>query len=177
MDRAPGVAEDEKPVADDVDEVCGDESHGDGANVVEGLQVAAEGEVEEERGCSIVERTKERYRTSEYVMIDRKADHHVRGTYDDEDEREREADGEKETMDEPTIGLVEATCAVGLGEKGIQAQEDAGDAEGDGVVENLSQGSRRDGQGGVGHVPDHDRVHDAHDHPTDLREDEREGKR
>ncbi len=59
VDWAPGVAEDEEPVADGVDEVRGDERDGDGADVVEGLQVAAEGEVEEERGGAVVERAEE----------------------------------------------------------------------------------------------------------------------
>ncbi len=59
VDGSPGVAEDEEPVAEDVDEVRGDERHGDGADVVEGLQVAAEGEVEEERGGAVVERAEE----------------------------------------------------------------------------------------------------------------------
>ncbi len=50
-----GVAVDEEPVADDVDEVGGDEGPGDGADVVEGLQIAAEGEVEKERRGAVVE--------------------------------------------------------------------------------------------------------------------------
>ena len=59
MDGAPGVAKDEEPVADGVDDVGADERDGDGTDVVEGLQVAAEGEVEEERGGAVVERAEE----------------------------------------------------------------------------------------------------------------------
>ena len=48
--EVPVVAEDEEPVADEVDEVGGDEREGDGLGVVRGLQVAAEGEVERAGG-------------------------------------------------------------------------------------------------------------------------------
>ena len=44
--EVPLVAVDEDPVADEVDEVGGDEREGDGLGEVRGLQVAAEGEVE-----------------------------------------------------------------------------------------------------------------------------------
>ena len=80
-------------------------------------------------------------------------------------------------MEEPTVSFVEATGSVGLGEVGVEAEEDAGDAEGDGVVEDLAEGSGGDGEGGVGHVPDHHGVDDAHGHPAELGEDERKGER
>ncbi len=80
-------------------------------------------------------------------------------------------------MEEPAVGLVEAACAVGLGEVGVEAEEDAGDAEGDGVVEDLAESAGGDGKGGVGHVSDHDGVDDAHGHPADFGQDERKGER
>ena len=95
---------------------------------------------------------------------------------DDEDEGEGEAGGEDEAVEEPAVGLVESSGAVGLGEVGVEAEQDAGDAEGDGVVEDLAEGGGGDGEGGVGHVPDHDGVDDAHGHPAEFREDERDGK-
>jgi len=70
MDGTPGVAEDEEPVADDVDQVGGDERPGDGADVVEGLEVAAEGEVEEERWCSVVEGGEEGNGAGDDVVVD-----------------------------------------------------------------------------------------------------------
>ena len=54
-------------------------------------------------------------------------------------------------------------------------REDAGDAEGEGVVEDLAEGGGGDGDGGIGHVADHDGVDDAHGHPAEFGEDEREG--
>ena len=78
-------------------------------------------------------------------------------------------------MLERAVGVVDALCAVGLGENGVEAKEDAADSEGQGVVHDLSEGSGAEGDGGVGQVPDHDGVDDAHHHPTDLGEYEREG--
>ena len=80
-------------------------------------------------------------------------------------------------MEEPAIGFVEAPGTVGLGEVGVEAEEYTGDAEGDGVVEDLAEGGGGDGEGGVGHVSDHDGVDDAHGHPAEFGEDEREGER
>jgi hypothetical protein len=99
------------------------------------------------------------------------------GEDDDEDEGEGEPGGEEKAVEEPAVGLVEAACAVGLGEIGVEAEEDAGDAEGDGVVEDLAEGGGGDGERGVGHVSDHDGVDDAHGHPADFGEDERQGER
>ena len=79
VDGAPGVAEDEEPVADDVDEVRGDEREGDGADVVEGLEVAAEGEVEEERGGALVEGAEEGDGAGEDLVVDGQAEHDHRG--------------------------------------------------------------------------------------------------
>jgi len=80
-------------------------------------------------------------------------------------------------VQEPAVGLVEVAGTVGLGEVGVQAEEDAGDAEGDGVIEDLAERGGGDGESGVGHVSDHDGVYDAHGHPTEFSEDERESKR
>ncbi len=171
------MAEDEKPVAHSVDEIRGDESPGDGADVVEGLQVAAEGEVEEERGGAVVEGAEEGDGEGEDFVVDGEAKHERRGEHDDEDEGEGKAGGEEETVEKPAVGLFEAACAVRLGEVGVEAEEDAGDAEGDGVVEDLSERGGGDGQRGVGHVSDHDGVDDAHRHPADFGKDEREGER
>jgi hypothetical protein len=57
---------------------------------------------------------------------------------------------------------------VGLGEVGVEREQDSGDAEGEGVVEDLSECGGGDVEGGVLHVPDHDGVDDAHEHPAEL---------
>jgi len=80
-------------------------------------------------------------------------------------------------VEEPAVGFVEAACPVGLGEVGIQAEENTCNAKGDGVVEDLTESRGGDGEGRVGHVADHDGVDDTHGHPAEFGEDEREGER
>jgi hypothetical protein len=110
-------------------------------------------------------------------MVDGQTHHEDGSAEDDEYEGESETGGEDETVEEPTVGLVEAAGTVGLREVGVEAEENAGDAEGDGVVEDLAEGGGGDGEGGVGHVSHHDGVDDAHGHPAEFGEDEREGER
>ena len=88
VEGAEGVAVDEEPVADYVDEVGCDESDGDGTDVVEGLKVAAEGEVEKESRGAVVESAEEGDRAGEDGVVDGEAQHEDRGAEDDEDERE-----------------------------------------------------------------------------------------
>src|SRR6266496_1764918 len=128
---------DEKPVAEDVAEVRGDEREGDGTDVVEGLQVAAQGEVEEEGWGSPVEGSEEGDGAEEHPVVDGQAHH----------------------------------------DDGREADEDSGDAEAEGVVEDLSEGGGGDGERGVGHVADHHGVDDAHRHPAEFSEDEGKGER
>ena len=74
-----GMAIDQEPVEEDVDEVCCDEGEGDGTDVVEGLEVAAEGEVEEEGGRAPVEGAEESDRAGEDRVVDGQAQHEERG--------------------------------------------------------------------------------------------------
>src|SRR5260370_3079424 len=131
---------DEEPVACDVDEVGGDEREGYGADVVEGLQVAPQGEVEEERGGSPVEGAQEGYGGYEDLVVDGEAHHRNGGQSDENHEDGREDGGEDEAVQKPAVGLVELACSMGLGEVSVQAEEDAGDAEAQSVVEYLSEG-------------------------------------
>ena len=169
------MAVDEEPVADEVEEVRGNERDGDGTDVVEGLEVAAKREVEEERRGSPVEGAEEGYGAGEDLMVDGEAKHDQGCGDDDGHEDGGEDSGEDEAVVEPAVGFVETARSVGLGEVGVEAEEDAGDAEGEGVVEDLAEGGGGDGEGRVRHVADHDGVHDAHRHPAEFRCDERQG--
>ena len=75
-------------------------------------------------------------------------------------------------MVEPAVSFVVAACSVGLGEVGIEGEQNSGDSEGKRVVEDLAEGSGGDVDGGVLHVADHDGVDDAHGHPAKLGRDE-----
>jgi len=175
VDGPPGVAVDEEPVADEVEEVRGNEGGGDGTDVVEGLEVAAEGEVEEERRGSPVEGAEEGDGSGEDLMVDGEAEHDQGCRGDDGHEDGSEGCGEQEAVVEPAVGFVEMARSVGLGEVGVEAEKDSGDAEGEGVVEDLSESCGGDGESRVRHVADHDGVHDAHRHPAELGCDERQG--
>jgi len=108
-------------------------------------------------------------------MVDGEAQHdHGRGG-DDGHEDDGEDSGEDEAVIEPAVGFVEAACSVGLREVGVEAEEDTCDAEGEGVVEDLSESCGGDGEGRVRHVADHDGVHDAHRHPAEFGCDKRQG--
>jgi len=169
------VAVDEEPVAEDVDEVGGDESDGDGADVVEGLQVAAEGEVEEEDRRPPVKGAEEGCSAEEDLMVDGQAHHRDWREGDEAHEDGGENGGKDEAMEKPAVGFVEFACSVGLGEVGVEAEKDAGDAEAEGVVEDLAEGGCGDVDCRIGHVADHDGVDDAHRHPTEFGEDEGKG--
>ena len=176
VDGTPTVAIDEEPVTEDVAEIRGNQGCGDGSDVVEGLQVAAESEVEEEGGGSPVECAQERDGSSENLVVDGQAEHEDRREGDQSHEKGGEEGGEDETVQEPAVGFIVATCSVGLGEVGVEAEKDAGDAEAEGVVEDLSESGGGYVWRRVGHVSDHHGVHDAHGHPAEFGEDEREGK-
>src|SRR6185312_6217715 len=75
VDGADVVAEDEEPVAEEVEQIGRDERDGDGARVVEGLQIAAQGEVKEERGRAPVERVQKYRGTAEDAAVDGKMEH------------------------------------------------------------------------------------------------------
>ena len=81
-----------------------------------------------------------------------------------------------EAVLEGAVGVVDAFGAEGLGEDGVEAEEDSAEPEGEGVVEDLAERGGSEGDGGVGEMADHDGVDDAHGHPADLSEDQREGK-
>ena len=53
-------------------------------------------------------------------------------------------------------------------------EQDAADAEGEGVEKDLGERDGAHGGGGVGEAADHHGVDDAHAHPADLGEDEGE---
>ena len=77
-------------------------------------------------------------------------------------------------MDEPAIGWLALVGAEGLGDEAVEAEEDAGDAEAEGVVEMLGESRGAHGEGGVGQMAEHDGVDQGHGDPAELACDERE---
>ena len=77
-------------------------------------------------------------------------------------------------MEEPAIGFLLLFGAEGLGDEGVEAEEDAADAEAEGVEEDLREGSGAHGESGVGQVAEHDGVDQRHGDPAELAGDERQ---
>ncbi len=164
----PVMAEDQEPVAGCVDEVGGDESEGDGAAVVVRLQVAAEGEVEHQWERAVVEALHGGDGLGEDGVVDGEVQEEDRGEGKDGDEQSRESDGHDEAVEEPAIGLFVLFGAEGLGDEGVETEEDAADAEAEGVEEDLREGGGAHGEGGVGEMAEHDGVDQRHGDPAEL---------
>ena len=109
------VAEDEEPVGGGVDEVGGDEGEGDGAAVVVGLQVAAEGEVEHQGEGAVVEAPHGGDGLGEDGGVYGKAEEKDRREGEDGDEEGGERDGHDEAVEEPAVGFVRVLWRRGPG--------------------------------------------------------------
>ena len=82
LDGSPAVSVDQDPVEEGVTEVGGDQGEGDGTDVIEGLQVAAQGEVEKQCWGSPVEGVEETDGSFHHLRVDRHAAHTERGELD-----------------------------------------------------------------------------------------------
>ena len=86
-------------------------------------------------------------------------------------------DGEAEidAVDERAMAIFAAAGAEGLGDEGVEADEEAFAKEGEDDEEAGADADGADGFGGVRETADHHGVHDDHAHPADFGEDERKG--
>src|ERR1700687_1441451 len=74
------------------------------------------------------------------------------------------------------VAVFAFTGAEGLGDESVQADQQPA-AEKSHDIENAgADADRTDGAGAIGQMADHDGVDDAHGHPADLREDQRQRK-
>jgi len=93
---------------------------------------------------------------------------------EDCDKEGGESEGHDEAVEEPAIRFGVFLGAEGLGDEGIEAEEDAADAEAEGVEEDLGEGGGAHGESGVGQVAEHDGVDQRHGDPSELAGDERQ---
>ena len=173
--EVPFMAVDENPVADEVNEVGGDERECDGFGEMRGLQVTAKGEVDEQRDDAPVETVERGDGLREDGSVDGHAVEDDGAEGEDGDEERAEGEGEDESVEEPAVGGVDFFGAEGLGDEGVEAEEDAADAEGEGVEDDLGEGGGGHGDGGVREAADHAGVDDRHGHPAELAGDEGRG--
>ena len=83
--------------------------------------------------------------------------------------------GKKKSVYKRVPRVIQVLAAVGLGDESIQPKQQAPAKDSDAVVKALAQAGGPDGDGAVGQPSHHDGVHDAHAHPADLGDDERQG--
>ena len=177
-DAESGSAEfavDEDPVADEVDDVGGDESEGNGAHHVHALECAANGEVQEQRKHADGEGAHVRSGENDDAGFDAHALVKVRKKPNGKREQRSDSDGEIDAVDEGAVAIFATTGAKGLRDESVEADEQTFSAEGEDDEEAGADADGGDGFGAAGEATDHDGVNDVHAHPAEFGEDERKG--
>jgi len=169
------VSIDEEPVAEEVDEVGGDENKGDRADVMDSLEIAAEAGIEEEQGEAENEDTGEGDGVIFYGGSDAEEAEERGESQDGGGERGSDGEGEDEGGGEGAAGGGEVICAEGLGDEGVEAGHESDAEDGEGIKGGGTEAGGADGGGGMGELADHDVVDDGHDHPAELGAGERDG--
>ena len=169
------VAEDKDVIAEEIDEIGSDEGEGDGTDKVHALQGAAEGEVEEKRKQAKGKRVHIRAGEDGDIRGDAEEMEEAGKKPDGEEERRQEKKTEIDAVDEGVVTIVLAAGAEGLGDEGVEADQEAFAEEDEDEEEAGADADGGDGLRGIGEAADHHGVHDGHADPTDLGEDE--GKR
>ena len=117
------VAEDEEIVAEDVDEIGGDEGEGDGANEVHPLQGATEGEVEEQGDEAEGQGVHIGAGEDGDVGRDTEAIVEMREKPDRCEQERRKGEAEVDAVDERVKAVFTATSAERLGDERVEADE------------------------------------------------------
>src|SRR5579883_1326759 len=173
--RSAPFAVDENPVEEGVDDVGGDQREGHGPDQIHGLNAAADSEIEEQRKESEGQRLHVRHgeggnggvntKTAEERAEKPKGCHEQRG----------HGDGEIGAINQRAMTIFALAGAEGLGNQGIESNEESAAEEGEHVEQIGADGDGANGAGALRKMADHDGIDDAHGHPADLGKDEREG--
>lgn len=94
---------------------------------------------------------------------------------DRDGEERRNGEAEVDAVDERSVAVFAMTGAKGLGDQGVQTDEDAFAKESKDNEEAGTDADGTNGFGAVGEAADHHGVDDDHAHPADFGEDKREG--
>ena len=164
---------DERVVSDEIDEIGGDEGKSDRADHVHTLESAAQGEIEKERKhaggeCAHVGSGEDSNRKSDTEASE------IVGKQPDRN-REKGSDGQAkvDAVDEGSVAVFAAARSEGLGDQGVEADEEAFAEEGEHDEKTGGDADGPDGFGGVGKAADHHGIDEHHAHPADFGEDER----
>ena len=168
-------AKDQKVIAKEVDEVCGNEREGDRTDHVHALKCAADSEVEEQRHKAgregpHVGSGKDGNGVSYAEALEVIGD-------DPDGNGEEWGDGEAQidAVDQGGVAVFAAACTKGLGDERVQADEKPFAKEGKDDEDAGADADGSDGFGTVGEATDHHGVDDDHAHPADFRKDEGQG--
>ena len=91
------------------------------------------------------------------------------------EEQRREGEAKVDAVDERVKTVLATAGAEGLGDEGVEADEDAFAKEGEDEEEAGADADGGDGLGAVGEAADEHGVFDGHADPADFGEDERDG--
>jgi len=167
------VAVDENPVESQVDEGCGDECEGNGADPADALEIAAESAIDEQGEGAPVEQADVGAGEEGDGGVDAAAGEDPLGGEHEAHEQRGEGEGDVDGLGEGAVAVVEAAGAPGLRDEGVEAEEKADAEEGGRVVDGVAES---DGADGVrSETADHDEVDDGHGHPAELGEDDGNG--
>jgi len=170
------LAKDEDVVAEEVDEVGGDQGEGDGANYVHALEGAADGEVEQQREEADGEGAHVGEGKDRDLGVNAHAPEVEREVPDGDGEDGRERKAEVDAVDKGAMAVLAMAGAEGLGDEGIESDEKTFTEEGEDDEDAGADADGTNGLGAIGEAADHHGVHDDHAHPAEFGENEREGK-
>ena len=162
-------------LAGEIDDVGRDEGESDGADHIHALEGAAKGEVEQKRNEAEGERTHVGAGEDGDVGGNAKSVEDIGEEPDGEEEEWRESEAEIDAVDEGVEAIFAAAGAEGLGNEGVEADEEAFAEEDEDEEEAGADADGGDGLGTVGKAANHHGVHDGHADPADFGEDERDG--
>ena len=172
--RGSPFAVDEHPIKKKIDEIRGDEGEGHWPDHVHGLDAAADGEIKHQREQADGQRFHVRNREARHHGIDVEGLQERAEEPDGNHEERRHDQAEVNAVDQGTVAIFAFACAEGLGDERVQANQQPATEKGYDVENAGADADGADRIGAVWQVADHDGVNDAHGHPADLGEDERE---
>jgi hypothetical protein len=143
--------------------------------VVCGLQVASQGEVDQQRQHTVVQPRHGWDGTAQNGGVSRQMQQQNGAEGEEHGEHAREADRQNETVEQPAVGLGLLLGAERLGDECVETEQDAADAEAECVEDHLRERGGGHGERRVRQVAEHHRIHQRHGDPAEFARDERQG--
>src|SRR5579883_1606835 len=178
LNAHPGSAEaaiNKDPVSAGVDEIGRDERPGDGADVVNSLQVTPKNSIEEQERQAPDQNLDEAGGLTDDGRFDAYRSQQ-RSTADDQrHERQREAGREDEAGAHSPARFRHIARSIGMRDESVETRHEAEPEDRKRVKQRAADAGGADGERAVRQAADHDGVDDAHGHPAEFSESERQG--